>query len=206
MAKRARAAAEISNGRMEIYPENSQCSNWQRPIKFPLVSRNPMVRNMSDSAIRPAHAADAHLIVALLRELAGYEKLLDGFTLNEDAVRRDMLGDACRCELAFAGGEPVGIATWFWTYSRFGAARGLFVEDLFVRPAFRGRGLGRALLAHLAAIAVEADAFLAWQVLDWNAPSIAFYKSLGAAPRENWIDYRLKGEALKRLPHLGKKV
>src|ERR1700722_4467160 len=101
---------------------------------------------MSDSAIRPARAADAPVIVALLRELADYEKLLDRFTLSEEAVRRDMLGDACRCELAFAGEEPAGIATWFWTYSSFGAARGLFVEDLFVRPGFRGHGLGRVLL------------------------------------------------------------
>lgn len=154
---------------------------------------------MSDFAIRAAEAADAPEIVGLLRELAAYEKLLDGFTLGEDAVRRDMLGDACRCDLAFAGGKPAGIATWFWTYKSFGARRGLFVEDLYVRSDFRGQGLGRMLLAHLAAKARDANGFLEWQVLDWNAPSIAFYKSLGARPLEQWLNYRLEGDSLERL-------
>ena len=154
---------------------------------------------MSDFSIRAAQSADSHVIVSLLRELAEYEKLLDNFTLNEAAVVRDMFGDACRCDLAFAGEEPVGIATWFWTYNSFRAVRGLYVEDLFVRNRFRGRGYGRKLLAHLAGIAVAADAFMLWQVLDWNAPSIEFYKSLGAAPQENWINYRLRGEALRKL-------
>jgi GNAT superfamily N-acetyltransferase len=154
---------------------------------------------MSDFAIRAAKAADAPVIVALLRELAAYEKLLDGFALSEDAVRRDMLGDACRCDLAFADGKPAGIATWFWTYKSFRARRGLFVEDLYVRPDFRGQGLGRMLLAHLAATARDANGFLEWQVLDWNAPSIAFYKSLGARPLEQWLNYRLEGDSLERL-------
>ncbi len=154
---------------------------------------------MTDFSIRAAVPADAPLIVALLRELAAYEKLLDSFTLSEEAVRRDMLGDACRCELVFAGGEPAGIATWFWTYKSFGARRGLFVEDLYVRPDFRGRGLGRKLLAHLAAKARAAGGFLEWQVLDWNTPSIEFYKSLGARPVEQWLNYRLEGESLQGL-------
>jgi len=156
-------------------------------------------RRMSDFSIRAALPADSHLIVSLLRELAEYEKLLDNFTLDEAAVTRDMFGDACRCNLAFAGGEAVAIATWFWTYNSFRAVRGLYIEDLFVRTRFRGQGFGRKLLAHLAGIALKADAFMLWQVLDWNAPSIAFYKSLGAVPQENWINYRLRGEALKRL-------
>ncbi len=155
---------------------------------------------MSDFLIRPAAAGDAAAIVALLRELAAYEKLLDRFHLTEDAVRRDMLGGApCGCDLAFADGEPAGLASWFWTYKSFRAMRGLFVEDLYVRPAFRGRGLGRALLAHLAQRTRDADGFLEWQVLDWNAPSIAFYRSLGAAPVEEWLNYRLEGEALQAL-------
>jgi GNAT superfamily N-acetyltransferase len=154
---------------------------------------------MSDFVLRPANAADAAIVVALLRELAAYENLLDRFSLDEAAVARDMLGDACRCELAFSGQQPVGIATWFWTYKSFGARRGLFVEDLYVRPDFRGRGLGRKLLAHLAAKARAADGFLEWQVLDWNAPSIAFYKSLGATPVEQWRNYRLEGDGLERL-------
>jgi GNAT superfamily N-acetyltransferase len=154
---------------------------------------------MSDFILRPANAADATTVVALLRELAAYEKLLDRFSLDEAAVTRDMLGDVCRCDLAFSGQRPVGIATWFWTYKSFGARRGLFVEDLYVRPDFRGRGFGRTLLAHLAAKAHATGGFLEWQVLDWNAPSIAFYKSLGAKPVEQWLNYRLEGDGLERL-------
>lgn len=158
-----------------------------------------MVAGMSDFSIRAATKNDSQTIVSLLRELAEYEELLDRFSLTEDQVTRDMLGAACHCDLAFANGEPVGIATWFWTYNSFRALRGLYVEDLFVRTRFRGRGYGRGLLAHLAGIAVKADAFMLWQVLDWNTPSIEFYKSLGAVPQEDWINYRLRGEALRKL-------
>jgi len=154
---------------------------------------------MSDFSIRAAAPADAPVIVALLRELAAYEKLLDRFDLTEAAAARDMLGDACHCELAWVGNAACGIATWFWTYKSFGARRGLFVEDLYVRPDFRGHGLGCSLLAHLAAKARTAGGFLEWQVLDWNAPSIAFYQSLGAKPVEQWLNYRLDGESLERL-------
>ena len=154
---------------------------------------------MKDFSIRPATAADAPTVVALIRELADYEKLEAGFALDEAAVVRDMLGAACHTELAFVDGVAAGIAAWFWIYKSFGAARGVYVEDLYVRPGFRKRGLGRALLAHLAAKAHAVDGFMEWQVLDWNAPSIAFYESLGARPRDSWINYRLMGEALKRL-------
>ena len=161
---------------------------------------------MSVFSIRAAQDADAPVIVALLAELAGYEKLLDRFTLTERMVRRDMLGDACHCDLAFAGDAACGIATWFWTYKSFRARRGLFVEDLYVRPDFRGRGLGKLLLTHLAAKARSAGGFLEWQVLDWNAPSIAFYQSLGATPVKDWLTYRLEGEALERLPLFEREV
>jgi GNAT superfamily N-acetyltransferase len=154
---------------------------------------------MPEFSIRPATAADAPSIVFLLRELAAYEKLLEHFSLTEEMVRRDMLGSACHCELVFAGDTACGIATWFWTYKSFRARRGLFVEDLYVRPEFRGRGLGKRLLAHLAKKAREAGGFLEWQVLDWNAPSIAFYQGLGAKPVENWLTYRLDGEKLNGL-------
>lgn len=152
---------------------------------------------MSDFLIRTATASDAPAIVALIRELADYEKLGAGFVLDEAAVIRDLLGTACHTDLAVVDGAAVGIAVWFWTYKTFGAARGLYVEDLYVQPAFRGRGLGRALLAHLAG-KVEGG-FMEWQVLDWNTPSIEFYKSLGAGPRDSWINYRLMGDALRKL-------
>src|SRR3954463_3427509 len=105
---------------------------------------------MSDFVIRAAQTSEASAIVALLRELAAYEKLLEHFTLKEAEVLRDMFGGACHCELAFQNGEPVGIATWFWTYRSFRALKGLYLEDLYVRPAYRGKGLGRQFLVRLA--------------------------------------------------------
>lgn len=152
---------------------------------------------MSDFSIRTATRADVPAVFALLRELADYEKLRPDFKLDEAAVERDMLGAACHSDLVLADGEAVGLATWYWIYKSFAAKRGIYLEDLYVRPAFRGRGIGRALLAYLAA---KADGgYMDWQVLDWNAPSIAFYKSLGAAPQDSWINYRLKGDALRKL-------
>ena len=151
---------------------------------------------MPDFTIRKAGENDAPQILALIGALAAYEKI--AIRLTEEAVYRDMLGTACHCDLAFHGTEAVGIATWYWTYKTFGARRGLFVEDLYVHEAWRGHGLGRALLAHLAARATEAGGFLEWQVLDWNAPAIAFYESIGAR-RAPWLNYWLEGDAMKKL-------
>ncbi len=154
---------------------------------------------MSDISIRAALPADANLIVCLLGELADYERPHGGFSLTEEQVKRDMMGAACHCDLIFAGDEAAGLACWYWTYKSFRARRGLFIEDLFVRAQFRGKGLGTALLASLGRKARAADGFLEWQVLDWNTPSIEFYKSLGARPTEQWVNYRLEGESLERL-------
>jgi len=154
---------------------------------------------MSDFSIHAATPSDAPVIVSLLQEFAVYAKLREHFVLTEEQVVRDMFGAACHCDLAFQGGEAAGIAAWYWTYKSFRARRGLFVEDLYVRPDCRGRGLGKALLSHLAARARTTGGFLEWQVLDWNAPSIAFYKSLGAQPLEGWLNYRLDGDALESL-------
>jgi GNAT superfamily N-acetyltransferase len=157
---------------------------------------------MSDFSIRAASAADAPVIMALLRELADYEKLLEEFHPTEALIARDMLGPdaACRCDIAWKGDEPAGIVVWYWIYRSFRARRGLYLEDLFVRPGFRGQGLGRLLLRHLAATAVTAGAdFMDWKVLDWNTPSIDFYRSLGAVQIPGWLDYRLEGDALERL-------
>ena len=154
---------------------------------------------MSDFAIRGAVLSDSAAIVALLREFADFEKLSDGFSLTEEQVRRDMFGDACQCELAFLGEEAIGIATWFWTYKSFRALKSLYVEDLFVRPAFRGQGLGRQFLVQLAQKARAAHGLMEWRVLDWNAPAIAFYQGLGARLAPEWRDCRLEGQALERL-------
>jgi diamine N-acetyltransferase len=153
---------------------------------------------MSEFVIRAAEPSDTALILALLGEFAAYVKAPE-FKLNETDVLRDMFGGGCHCELAFRGDEPAGIAVWFWIYKSFRAARGLFVEDLYVREAFRGQGLGKALLAHLAGKARAAGGFLEWQVLDWNESARAFYHSLGARPVGQWLNYRLEGEPLERL-------
>lgn len=157
-----------------------------------------MVGGMNLVTIRTAKPSEAPVILALLGELAAYEKVPE-FSLNEEAVLRDMFGAACCCELAFAGEQAVGIAVWFWTYKSFRARRGLYVEDLFVRAQQRGLGIGKALLAHLAAKAHAVGGFLEWQVLDWNEPAITFYQELGARALPAWITYRLEGEALERL-------
>jgi len=154
---------------------------------------------MSDFVIRGAGPSDSAAIVALLQELAAYEKLLDHFTLTEDQVRRDMFGQACHCELAFQDEKAVGVATWFWTYKSFRALKSLYVEDLYVRPAFRGQGLGRQFLVRLAQKARAAHGLMEWRVLDWNAPAIAFYQGLGARLAPEWRDCRLEGQALERL-------
>jgi GNAT superfamily N-acetyltransferase len=158
-----------------------------------------MVRAMSEFLLREAAPGDEPMVRALLSGLADYEKLQDRFHLTESAITRDMLGDACHCVLAFQDQTAAGIATWFWTYKSFRGQRGVFVEDLYVKPEFRGRGLGRKLLAHLARRARQANGFLGWQVLDWNESSIEFYKSLGATLSPEWITCRLQGAALERL-------
>src|SRR5580692_10475991 len=112
---------------------------------------------MNATTIRPATASDAPLVLSLLRELADYEKLLDRFHVTEDSIRRDMLGDPCHCDLALVDGAVAGVVVSFWTYKSFRARRGIFVEDLYVKPQFRGLGLGTRLLAALAARARARD-------------------------------------------------
>jgi GNAT superfamily N-acetyltransferase len=157
---------------------------------------------MTAFSIRAAAKGDEDAIVALLKELAEYEKIADRFKLTEAAVECDMIGPqaCCSCEIAWFGAEPVGVMTWYAIYSSFASARGLFLEDLYLRPGYRGRGFGKAMLAHLARRAASEGArYIDWFVLDWNRRSIAFYESLGAGPVRGWLSYRLSGEALSRL-------
>ena len=155
---------------------------------------------MSDFLLRTATANDAPLILEMLRELAVYEKVPEsGFRLTQDIVLRDMFGAACHCDLAFDGRDAAGIVTWFWTYKSFRGRRGIYVEDLYVKPQFRGRGLGRHFLVDLAGRAHAAGGHMEWQVLDWNAQAIAFYESLGARLVPQWVNCRLEGEALEAL-------
>jgi GNAT superfamily N-acetyltransferase len=152
--------------------------------------------------IRLAERTDAALILAFVRKLAEYERLLHVVVATEADVLRDLFGTNPRvfCDIAFWEGAPAGFALWFHNYSTFRGRHGLYLEDLFVEPAYRGRGIGKALLRRLAQ-RCQADglARLEWQVLDWNAPSIAFYKSLGAVAIDDWTVFRLSDEALKKL-------
>jgi diamine N-acetyltransferase len=157
--------------------------------------------------MRPAQAGDAALILALIRGLADYEKLLDEVDATEDGLRAALFGPAPRvfCDIAEwedarGARDAAGFALWFYNFSTFRGRHGIYLEDLFVRPAFRGHGIGRALLAGLAARCVrEGLARLEWSVLDWNEPALAFYRSLGARAMEEWVPHRVTGEALTAL-------
>ncbi len=154
------------------------------------------------TVIRPARPHDAPLILAFIRELAEYEKLLHEVKTTLADVETILFGANPRafCDIAEADGEAVGFALWFYSVSTFEGRHGLYLEDLYVRPAFRGRGIGRALLARLAR-ECEARGWprMEWVVLDWNQPAIDFYRSLGATLAEDWRLCRLDGEALKGL-------
>jgi GNAT superfamily N-acetyltransferase len=152
--------------------------------------------------IEPARPADAPLIVALVGELADYERLLDHVRITPADLLRDLFGPHVFAEAVIArvGTEPVGFALWFHNYSTFEGRPGLYLEDLFVRPTFRGHGYGEALLRHLARLAVERGcARFEWSVLDWNEPALAFYRKLGAVPLDDWTVQRVSGDALRIL-------
>lgn len=152
--------------------------------------------------LRGAVAADAPVILDFIRQLAEYERLRHECVATEDTVRASLFGahPAAEVLLAELDGTPVGFALFFPTYSTFLAQAGLYLEDLYVIPSARGQGVGRALLAELARLTVARGwGRLEWSVLDWNAPAIRFYESLGAVPMADWTKYRLAGDALQAL-------
>ena len=152
--------------------------------------------------IRDATPEDTHTIAELLRALAEYERLSHEVVLDEDELRAHLFGERRYAEVVLAeeAGEAVGFALFFHNYSTFLGKSGIYLEDLFVRPEHRSGGHGKALLAHLARLAVERGCGrLEWSVLDWNEPSISFYRSLGAVAMDEWTVYRLSGDALRRL-------
>jgi len=158
---------------------------------------------MSD-ALRIAVATEGEvpLILQFIRGLAEYEKLSDEVVATEDGLREALFGASPVAEvlLAYWADEPAGFALYFRNFSTFLGKTGIYLEDLFVEPAYRGRGIGKALLIRLAEIARERGyGRLEWAVLDWNRPAIDFYKSLGAEPKDEWTIYRLSGERLKSL-------
>ena len=152
-----------------------------------------------DLKIEPATERDVPLILSLIKSLAEYERLLDKVVATEADLRGALFGDnpAAEAIIAYVDGEPVGYALWFHTFSTFLGKRALYLEDLFVLPAWRAKGIGRALLAHLAGIAVDRGCGrIEWSVLRWNETAIGFYESIGAAPITEWTVYRLSGNAL----------
>jgi GNAT superfamily N-acetyltransferase len=154
--------------------------------------------------IVPATERDLATILDMIRALAEYERLAHQVTATEAKLRETLFGlkPAAEVLLAHSEQECAGFAVFFATYSTFQAQSGLYLEDLYVKPHWRGHGIGLALLRRLAGIATERGCGrVEWEVLDWNQPSIEFYKKLGAAPMDQWTKYRLTGEALERLAY-----
>lgn len=156
--------------------------------------------------LRAATREDVPTIRQLIRDLAEYEKEPQSAVATEADLLRDGFGERplFRVVMAEWEGEVAGFAFYFFNYSTWHGRPGLYLEDLFVRPAYRGRGIGKALLVHLAGIALRENCTrFVWQVLDWNEPSIRFYESLGARIKREWLTMRVDGEALRRLAQLG---
>jgi GNAT superfamily N-acetyltransferase len=152
--------------------------------------------------IRAATEADVPLILQFIRDLATYEKLAHKVIATEAALRLSLFGNPRFAEVIFASvdGVEVGFALFFHNYSTFLGQPGIYLEDLFVKPEMRGRGVGKVLLAHLARLAKERGCGrLEWAVLNWNAPSIEFYQRIGAVALDDWIIFRLTGKALDEL-------
>jgi GNAT superfamily N-acetyltransferase len=152
--------------------------------------------------IAPATESDVPLILRLISALADYERLSHQVAATEGALRETLFGDkpAAEVVIAYVDNVPVGFALWFYNYSTFLARQGLYLEDLFVLPEWRGHGIGRRLLSHLASIAVERGCGrMEWSVLDWNESAIGFYRKLGATVMEDWRICRLTGETLAAL-------
>lgn len=153
-------------------------------------------------SIRPARPGEASLVLGFVRELAEYEKLTHEVDATEAMIDAALFGASPRvfCDIAEWSGAPVGFALWFLNYSSFRGRHGIYLEDIFVRSAHRGKGIGKALLKHLAARCVaEGWTRLEWSVLDWNTPSIDFYKSQGAELLDGWTTCRVTGAALAQL-------
>jgi len=161
---------------------------------------------MPTLAIRPAEANDAGLILRFIRELAIYERAEDQVVASEDDIRQTLFeAGSARALVCSVDGVPAGFAVYFFNYSTWQGRKGLYLEDLYVTPAHRGAGAGKALLKHLAQIAVaEGCGRFEWSVLDWNEPALQFYRSIGAAPMPEWVRHRLAGPALLEFAGSGK--
>lgn len=156
---------------------------------------------MGELAIRKAVQSDVTVILDFIKELADYEKLLHEVQATEDALRENLFEKKyAEVIIAELDGVPVGFALFFHNFSTFLGKPGIYLEDLFVKEEYRGRGFGKRLLAYLAALVIERDCGrLEWAVLDWNQPAIDFYMSLGAVPMDEWTVFRVTGDSLKKL-------
>lgn len=157
---------------------------------------------MTSLVIRPATRSDLSLVLSFIQGLAEYEKLSHLVSATEQTLQDSLFGPHAGAEvlLAFEAGTPVGFAVYFHNFSTFLGVKGLWLEDIFIKPEHRGRGYGKALLLHVARIARERRCGrFEWAVLDWNEPSIEFYKSLGAVPLDDWTIFRVTGDALEKL-------
>ena len=152
-------------------------------------------------SIRPATIADTDEILALIYELALYEKAPEEAKATREQIIESFFSESPKvfCEIVEVEGEVAGLAIWFLNYSTWQGKHGIYLEDLFIRPQFRGKGFGKALLKHLAAICEDRGyGRFQWWVLDWNEPSIEFYKALGAVAMDEWTVYRVSEDALTR--------
>jgi GNAT superfamily N-acetyltransferase len=150
--------------------------------------------------IRSATVEDCELLLQMILELADYERLTNQVSATAETLQESLFGDKPAASVVFAeaGNETAGYALFFSTFSTFTGKAGLYLEDIYVRPQWRGRGLGKKLIQHVAQVAVEQDCpRLEWSVLDWNQPAIDFYRRLGAVPLSEWVGQRLSGAALK---------
>ncbi|MCH8550933.1 MAG: GNAT family N-acetyltransferase [Natronospirillum sp.] len=157
---------------------------------------------MSELTIVPARPDQVPVIMGFIRALAIYENAEDQVEATEEDIQQALFGEDATTHgvICFMGDQPVGFAIYFFNFSTWTGKRGIYLEDLFVDPEYRGHGAGKALLQYLAKLALDKDCRrFEWSVLDWNTPSIAFYESLGARPMSEWIGYRVDGEALERL-------
>jgi GNAT superfamily N-acetyltransferase len=158
--------------------------------------------NNSDVTIRFATEQDVPLILSLIRGIAEYEKLLREVVATEELLNKNLFGNRRIAEviLAFYKNEPAGFALFFHNFSTFLGKSGIYLEDLFVKPELRGKGIGKMLLTYLGKLAIERDCGrIEWSVLDWNEPAIDFYKKLGAQPMDEWTAFRVTGEAIEKL-------
>ncbi len=152
--------------------------------------------------IREASSKDTALVLSFVRELAEYEREPQAVVATEEDLKRDGFSADPKFHVAVAqwNNEPAGMAFYFYHYSTWQGRRGVYLEDIFVKPAFRGKGVGKGLMAFLARIAIAQDCYgIRWEVLDWNLPAIEFYRGLGAKFREQWRSMQLQGDELRRL-------